>query len=242
MLGEHLVNQYAKTGQRRRACDLTKSHSHSFSVLEHHAEQLQIHDTKKKKLDKAKRMLPKMRATLAFFWVLVRKMLKGMHLSTEIKKLWIEQILAIEYLSLRIAKSRDAQEKQAVTQTVEQLTANLEQNLLWKALDDQERHRLRTKAKEAALLFQRSSSNVEGRNGVLSQKNHQLRQTNVRKLKASTVLHNFHRKRECGRTPAHIFFNRPHKSLFEHLLNVIDLPGFSRKKSTRMMARHDKVA
>ena len=50
--------------------------------------------------------------------------------------------------------------------------------------------------------FQRTSSAVEGRNGYLSQVHHNRRGLSTKRLKVSTVIHNFALKRSDGTTEA----------------------------------------
>ena len=60
------------------------------------------------------------------------------------------------------------------------------------ALSPVEQDQLKAKAKTLAEVFQRSSSNVEGHNGYLSLRNHQLRGlASPRKRACLTAIHNF---------------------------------------------------
>ena len=70
--------------------------------------------------------------------------------------------------------------------------------------------------------FQRTSSAVEGRNGWLSQMNHNGRGISPKRLKAQTVLHNYYLKREDGTTAAERLF---HQQFPDPLEWVIDRMG-----------------
>ncbi len=61
----------------------------------------------------------------------------------------------------------------------------------WANLTPREQAVWGKKARQCAALFQRSSSCVKGRNGVLSLKHHALHKLSANKLLALTVLHNF---------------------------------------------------
>ena len=75
---------------------------------------------------------------------------------------------------------------------------------------------------------------VEGRNGVLSLHQHQMRGLNPQALTALTVVHNFVTTRCDGSTAALRFFRRaPDKPLFEHLCQVLPLPAPPRKRLRR---------
>ena len=73
--------------------------------------------------------------------------------------------------------------------------------------------------------FQRSSSPVEGRNGYLSQVDHNRRGLSTKRLQVSTVIHNFYLKRSDGTTAAQRLFGRNFPDLFEYLVEHIrELP------------------
>ena len=69
--------------------------------------------------------------------------------------------------------------------------------------------------------FQRTSSAVEGRNGWLSQMNHNGRGLSPKRLKSQTVLHNYYLKREDGTTAVERLF---HDSLEWVIDRMGDLP------------------
>ncbi len=82
--------------------------------------------------------------------------------------------------------------------------------------------------------FQRCSSAVEGRNGYLSQVHHNRRGLSTKRLKVSTVIHNFSLKRSDGTTAAERLFGRKFPDLFEYLennLGELPQPRRSRKSS-----------
>jgi hypothetical protein len=69
--------------------------------------------------------------------------------------------------------------------------------------------------------FARASSAVEGRNGYLSQIQHNQRGVPKRRYKVWTVLHNFDCRAVDGTTPAARFFGRSFPDLFETALSHI---------------------
>jgi len=87
------------------------------------------------------------------------------------------------------------------------------------------------KGKEMAELFQRSSSCVEGRNGMLSLNYHRFHRLNERTLKTLTIIFNFHVRREDGSTAAEQFFETKHKNLFYSLVKNVKIPGKPRKQN-----------
>jgi Family of unknown function (DUF6399) len=73
--------------------------------------------------------------------------------------------------------------------------------------------------------FQRSSANVEGRNGYLSRRHHQLRGLDhPRKRACLTAVHNFFLTRPDGTTAAERFFGQKPRSMFAAILGAVEIP------------------
>jgi hypothetical protein len=84
---------------------------------------------------------------------------------------------------------------------------------------------LHDEAKRLASVFQRSRSNVEGRNGYFSLRSHQLRGLDLpRKREGFTALHNFFLTRPDGTTAAERFFGQKPRSMFVAMLASVELP------------------
>ena len=84
---------------------------------------------------------------------------------------------------------------------------------------------LKAKAAQLAEVFQRSSSKVEGRNGYLSLRNHQLRGLDhPRKRACLTAVHNFLLTRPDGTTAAERFFGQKPRSMFTAILGAVAIP------------------
>jgi hypothetical protein len=77
-------------------------------------------------------------------------------------------------------------------------------------------------AADHAKVFQRASSAVEGRNGSLSQMQHNHRGVPRRRSQVWTALHNVDGRAADGTTPASRFFRRSFPDLFERVLAKID--------------------
>ena len=82
------------------------------------------------------------------------------------------------------------------------------------------------------MLFQRSSSCVEGRNGHLALWHHSRHRLSPQRLQSLTVLANFFHCRPDGTTAAERFFATAPSDLFEWLLAHIALPA--RPASSRL--------
>ena len=88
-------------------------------------------------------------------------------------------------------------------------------------------------AQQAADVFQRSSSCVEGRNGQLSLRHHGLRELTASKLRALRTIHNYVIRRTDGRTAAERFFENKPRDLFVWLLEELPMPARPRQKRTQ---------
>jgi len=93
------------------------------------------------------------------------------------------------------------------------------------ALSPIEQNKLKHKAKTLAEVFQRSSANVEGRNGYLSLRHHQLRGLDhPRKRACLTAVHNFFLTRPDGTTAAERFFGQKPRSMCAAILAAVEIP------------------
>lgn len=86
-------------------------------------------------------------------------------------------------------------------------------------------------AYQMASSFQRSSSQVEGRNGYLAFMNHSQKGIPKKKMEALTVIHNFDTKREDGSTSAKRLFHREFPDMFEFLCR--NVTGFSEPRKRK---------
>src|SRR5205085_3970260 len=93
-------------------------------------------------------------------------------------------------------------------------------------------------AAEHAKAFQRASSAVEGRNGSLSQMQHNHRGLPTRRYPVWTALHNFDCRATDGTTPASRFFRRSFPDLFESVLSQIDELPMPRQRRQALAATH----
>src|SRR5262245_52273383 len=88
-----------------------------------------------------------------------------------------------------------------------------------------QQNHLPAEAAQLAEVFQRSRSNVEGRNGSLSRRNHQLRGLDhPRKRACLTAVHNFFLTRPDGTTAAERFFGQKPRAMFAAILGAVEIP------------------
>ena len=93
-------------------------------------------------------------------------------------------------------------------------------------------------AAEHARAFQRASSAVEGRNGYLSQMQHNHRGLPTRRYQVWTVLYTFDCRAADGTTPASRCFRRSFPDLFESVLSQLDELPMPRQRRQAIAASH----
>lgn len=217
------------TGDKRSPERLKQELEAAHATLEQISKRIDSTDGQKKKLNKAKASIGSMVQTLAFFFLYLQQIVQGLNLdepSAEAFKL----LVAMEYIKMALKRSTDKSQKNVIDQTLLRLTIR-QRDGPWQFLTPHEQALWANKARQCAALFQRSSSCVEGRNGVLSLKHHALHKLNVNKLQALTVLHNFFTSRKDGTTAAERFFGKKTRDVFEWLLRTVDLPVRPRNRA-----------
>jgi hypothetical protein len=213
------------TGQKQTPARLKLELQQAYNQLEVISKKAGSTENQKKRLLKSKGMIDAMVNNLIFFWTCVHQFICGLQLEPATATVFEDVLLPIEYLKLTKNRSACREDKERMTMAIAQLEDGLGQRAgPWSAMGQKEQERLRIKAQECAQLFQRSSSCVEGRNGVLSLRYHAFRGMSKRALRSSTVIHNFFIEREDGTTAAERFFGQEPRSLFEWILDRINWP------------------
>ena len=126
----------------------------------------------------------------------------------------------------RVAATRTVTAGEPLRALAERLRIPLfEPNGALGAVSPVEQNTLKGEAAKLAEVFQRSSSNVEGRNGYLALRNHQLRGLDhPRKRACLTAIHNFFLTRPDGTTAAERFFGQKPRSMFAAILEAVEIP------------------
>jgi uncharacterized protein DUF6399 len=177
------------------------------------------------RIEKAERVVPKMQATIAFVSGYVRQQVRQLDLTPPVSYALHAHLIPSCYLE-RVAQTRPVSAGEPLRELAERLRSALfKSGGALAELSEAEQSQLHQQAQELAEVFQRSSSNVEGRNGYLSLRNHQLRGLDrPRKRACLTTLHNFFLTRADGTTAAERFFGQKPRSMFAAILASVDLP------------------
>ena len=173
------------------------------------AQQEHLSETCLDRIEKAERVVPKMQATIEFVSGYVRQQVRQLDLAPPVSYAMHAHLIPSYYLE-RVASTRTVTEGEPLRALAERLRTPLfEPGGALGALSPMEQNQLKHKATTLAEVFQRSSSNVEGRNGYLSLRNHQLRGLDhPRKRACLTAMHNFFLTRPDGTTAAERFFGQ----------------------------------
>lgn len=191
------------------------------SVAQHE----QLSQSSLDRIDKAERVVPKMQATIEFVSGYVGQQINQLELTPPVSFAMHAKLIPSYYLD-RVAQTRTVAGGAPLRELASRLRTPLfEPGGALSELSLETQHGLHRQARELAEVFQRSSSNVEGRNGYLSLRNHQLRGLELpRKRACLTTIHNFFLRRPDGTTAAERFFGQKPRSLFAAILNSVELP------------------
>jgi hypothetical protein len=189
------------------------------------AQREHLSETCLERIEQAERVVPKMQATIEFVSGYVRQQVQQLVLAPSQSFAMHARLIPAYYLD-RVAATRTVTAGEPRRALAERLRTPLfEPGGTFGELSPTQQHQLKAHAATLAEVFQRSSSNVEGRNGYLSLRNHQLRGLDhPRKRECLTTVHNFLLTRPDGTTAAERFFGQKPRSLFAAILESVEIP------------------
>jgi hypothetical protein len=215
----------SQTGQVVSAEQMQQRLEQRFETVRRLAEQAQVAEGGREKIAKARRVLPRLVASLVWFWHSVRLLVESLELSEVGERAVYEQLLPGLYWTAAAKRGRNTEEKKRLQ--------GLAASCLGKAwseagvlsgLGKEVQELIKRVCTEGVRRFVRSSSCVEGRNGQLSLHHHGCHALSPGKLKALTVLHNYFIERADESTAAERFFGQKPADLFTWLLERIPDP------------------
>jgi len=180
-------------------------------------------------IDKAERQLPDIAINIDWWWTIVDKQVDAMSLTVEIKKWFRDILLPTAYWNYAIKKTKY---KPTIDILKSELSLCQDINIFGKQLGIEQFKKLKDEANYLCRLFQRASSQVEGRNGYLSMMNHTQRGFDEQRLEVLTVVHNFDIHSDDGSTPAERLYGKEINdiSIFDYLLQNISEFPYSRRR------------
>jgi hypothetical protein len=176
------------------------------------------------RIAKAERVVPKMQATIEFVSCYVGQQITQLDLTPPVSFAMHAKLIPSYYLD-RVAQTRNVSEGEPLHELAERLRTPLfELGGVVSEWRPEAQHHLHDEAKRLAAVCQRSSANVEGRNGYFSLRSHQLRGLDLpRKRECFTAMHNFFLTRPDGTTAAERFFGQKPRSMFAAILESVEL-------------------
>jgi hypothetical protein len=228
------------SGRPVGAAELRRQLEGRFDVVARAAEQADLPQASRDKIRKARRVLPAMVATLAWFWAQARALARGLPLDAAGRDWFCRRVLAAAYWEQAAGRGRDAPDRRRLRALARQC-----HEAAWSVpgrpagLGAAAQQQVREAARECAGRWVRSSSCVEGRNGLLALHHHGGHGLSDKRLQALTVLHNYWVRRADGSTAAGRFFGQEPRDLFAWLLERAPDPPRPAKRRPRGQPGHE---
>ena len=200
----------------------------TLSNIEQVIEVCQIKDTYQL-FRKSKNQLEDVVAVIPLWHDLVTQQVVSFQLTEQTRTWFCHFLLPLTYWEQALKKTKYAPQRNFIKRQIEKI---LERPIA-APISEQEQEALKNKALFLAAKFQRASSQVEGRNGFLSQINHNQKGFDKTRLEVMTVIHNFDTRRMDGKTPAQRLFGNKmtFEPLFEYIIkNIHELPRPRKRK------------
>ena len=193
---------------------------------------------KKDTLAKVQKQLAGISALVDFWWQTVRPDLTQLAMTPRWTQWAEEWLLPLEYWQEQLRRTRHRVQKAQIALVLQGVEEAFERHPCTRQLTPELLAGWKAWAAEHAKAFQRASSAVEGRNGYLSQMQHNHRGLPTRRYQVWTALHNFDCRATDGTTPASRFFRRSFPDLFESVLSKIDAFPMPRQRRQPIAASH----
>ncbi len=222
---------HLETAQPQSTADVERQLEQAFAHLEQVADTASLSQRCRERLQKARRVVTDLLATVTFFIMTVTAKIEALDLAPQVESVVLNQLIPALYLRRVAAQTTDRAHRQRLQHHATELLAPLQApGSPLTGLPPDELVLIEQVATESAQLFQRSSSCVEGRNGQLALHHHHLHRIRPRKLAALTTIHNYFIRRPDGTTPAERFFGSKPADLFEWLLDHVPRPARPARK------------
>jgi hypothetical protein len=197
-----------------------------FAEIDRVAEEAQLSESSRRRIEKARRLIESFVATMAFFHLCVQMWIGELQLSAEIEQVVLKELIPALYLQRSAKKLPTTEERAKIVAVYQPMLERIRgPGAALGQLAAEDRAKIERVAEQAADLFQRSSSCVEGRNGQLALRHHSLHRLSNGKLVSLTVVHNYYLTRSDRTTAAERFFGAKPRDLFMWLVDHLDVPA-----------------
>ncbi|MEK7790512.1 MAG: DUF6399 domain-containing protein [Deltaproteobacteria bacterium] len=218
-----------QSGKLQTAESVKKKMDEQIQTIEEAATEAGLSQGCMDRIAKAGRAFTAMVVFLTVYLSMLGLSVDGFQLARDQKEFFLNVVFPLTYLKLILKRqSKIGKEK------LKRLLEDLEGKMKTGPWPNEMKEAWIKHAKELAELFQRSSSCVEGRNGMLSLLHHRCHRLSASSLKALTVVHNYHIRRADGSTAAERFFEQDHGNLFASIVENVRIPGRPHRKAHRL--------
>jgi hypothetical protein len=209
-----LVHPFSLKEQRsQRSGEVVTAVTQTLETFQVLVQEYEIADSKQR-LHKVAKQVPALAAVIDLWWLWVAESLAAYGLLADLITWLCEWLLPSVYWERQMRRTSPGPLRKLYQEAALRAQQRLQAHPLSGVLAPQERARWHRWAVGMVGKFQRTSSAVEGRNGVLSRMNHTQRSIRPRRLKVATVIHNFGIRREDGTTAAERLFGEKFPDLF----------------------------
>jgi hypothetical protein len=178
---------------------------------------------KKQVLEKVRKQFGDVSALVDLWWQEVHDSAQSQMRLTPMWSDWMETVLLpFIYWQAQVSRTREPRRKAELLKALQASQEVFEAHRLTQYLTPELIEGWKQWAMEHVRAFQRASSAVEGRNGYLSQMQHNHRGLPKRRYQVWSALYNFDCHASDGSTPASRFFRHSFPDLFEAVLEQID--------------------
>ena len=226
-----IIHPYKQGNQIQTQENATIEMNTVLSNIEQVIEACQIKDTYQL-FRKSKNQLCDVLAVIPLWHDLVTDDLASVQFSEQTKEWFTSFLLPITYWEEALRKTKHGAQRNFIKEQI--MLCHTFKGQIADELSDQEYENFKDKALYLAAKFQRTSSQVEGRNGFLAQINHNQKGFDKTRLQVMTVIHNFDTRRIDGKTPAERLFGHQmnFEPLFEYIIkNIDELPRPRKRKA-----------
>lgn len=219
-LGEIYHPVDIRSGQIQNADGVKKRVNEQMEIIKSAAHEAGLSQSCMERIAKAGRAFDAMVGLLTQYLLMLGLYINALQLPEDQSRFFLDVVFPFAYLRMILKRqSKEGQKK------LQLLIESLEVKIREGPWTDALKQGWIEEAGNLAELFQRSSSCVEGRNGMLSLLHHRCHRLSTDRLKALTVVHNYHSRRADGSTAAERFFEQSHHDLFESLVSNVRIPG-----------------
>lgn len=223
------------TGQIQSVDIVKKKIEKQFEVIEKNVEKARLAKSSIDRVGKARRAFSFMSDYMNRFFIVFWATILDLQLDPPQEVFFKEVIFPLCYLNM-IRRRFPKKEKEKLAGKLNDLQKRFQEGVWAKEFKEA----LMRHGKELAENFQRSSSCVEGRNGVLSLLMHRFHYLSEKTLKVLSIVHNFGvRRNNDGSTAAERFFEETHDDLFDYLVENVKIPG---KPRLQIMKKGRQIA